>query len=121
MSATNDPVRKPNAKKRHRLRVLMWIVGVVIVIRIVLPYVLLHVVNGRLAHVPGYHGHIADLDLAIIRGAYQIEQFNMERVDSVSFVWLEITGRCQLECVHCYADFGPRGGTRRWRYPTGIG
>ncbi|MDG4793079.1 radical SAM protein [Micromonospora sp. WMMD1082] len=28
----------------------------------------------------------------------------------LSFVWLEITGRCQLECRHCYADSGPGGG-----------
>lgn len=27
----------------------------------------------------------------------------------LSFVWLEITGKCQLECVHCYADSGPGG------------
>jgi len=26
-----------------------------------------------------------------------------------SFLWLEVTGRCQLECVHCYADSGPSG------------
>lgn len=25
------------------------------------------------------------------------------------FLWLEITGRCQLECVHCYADSSPKG------------
>lgn len=25
------------------------------------------------------------------------------------FLWLEITGRCQLECVHCYAASGPTG------------
>ncbi|MGH3937478.1 MAG: radical SAM protein, partial [Pseudonocardiaceae bacterium] len=34
-----------------------------------------------------------------------------------SFLWLEITGRCQLQCVHCYAESGP-GGTHgtmtRW-------
>lgn len=28
---------------------------------------------------------------------------------SLGFVWLEITGRCQLECVHCYAESGPAG------------
>lgn len=27
----------------------------------------------------------------------------------VSFVWLEITGMCQLRCVHCYAESGPAG------------
>lgn len=36
------------------------------------------------------------------------------------FVWLEITGQCQLECAHCYAVSGPAGthGTmtvRDWR------
>jgi MoaA/NifB/PqqE/SkfB family radical SAM enzyme len=25
-------------------------------------------------------------------------------------MWLEITGRCQLRCIHCYADSGPEGG-----------
>lgn len=24
-------------------------------------------------------------------------------------MWLEITGKCQLACVHCYADSGPQG------------
>src|SRR5882757_9991871 len=26
-----------------------------------------------------------------------------------SFLWLEITGKCQLECTHCYAESGPTG------------
>lgn len=25
------------------------------------------------------------------------------------FAWLEITGKCQLSCTHCYADSGPNG------------
>lgn len=28
----------------------------------------------------------------------------------LSFVWLEITGRCQLTCKHCYAESGPSDG-----------
>ncbi|MGW1974119.1 radical SAM protein [Streptomyces sp. NPDC001889] len=27
----------------------------------------------------------------------------------LTFAWLEITGKCQLLCEHCYADSGPRG------------
>jgi MoaA/NifB/PqqE/SkfB family radical SAM enzyme len=27
----------------------------------------------------------------------------------LSFAWLEITGKCQLECIHCYASSGPSG------------
>lgn len=29
--------------------------------------------------------------------------------NEVSFAWLEITGKCQESCVHCYADSSPRG------------
>ncbi len=29
---------------------------------------------------------------------------NRERL---SFIWLELTARCNLECVHCYADSSP--------------
>jgi MoaA/NifB/PqqE/SkfB family radical SAM enzyme len=37
----------------------------------------------------------------------------------LSFVWLEITGKCQLACNHCYADSGRHGThgnmtTRNW-------
>lgn len=27
----------------------------------------------------------------------------------LGFLWLELTGKCQLECGHCYADSGPTG------------
>lgn len=27
----------------------------------------------------------------------------------LDFLWLEITGRCQLECTHCYAESSPLG------------
>lgn len=26
---------------------------------------------------------------------------------TTNFLWLELTGRCQLNCIHCYADSGP--------------
>lgn len=39
----------------------------------------------------------------------------------LQFVWLEVTGKCQLECVHCYAESGPGGThgvmtTADWRH-----
>jgi len=30
-------------------------------------------------------------------------------VDQLRLVWLELTSRCQLRCVHCYAGSGPEG------------
>lgn len=37
--------------------------------------------------------------------------------ESPTFLWLEITGKCQLECVHCYAESSPSGdhGTMTWQ------
>lgn len=34
---------------------------------------------------------------------------NSSTSENLSFVWLEITGRCQLKCLHCYAESGPAG------------
>ena len=39
--------------------------------------------------------------------------------DDVSLLWLEVTGKCNLCCVHCYADSSPSApvdhvGTLRW-------
>lgn len=33
----------------------------------------------------------------------------IEEQAKTTFAWLEITGKCQLECGHCYADSGPQG------------
>jgi MoaA/NifB/PqqE/SkfB family radical SAM enzyme len=30
-------------------------------------------------------------------------------MSTLDFVWLEVTGSCQLTCVHCYADASPQG------------
>lgn len=40
-------------------------------------------------------------------------------MSDLSFVWLEVTGKCQLQCTHCYAESGPSGthgkmGTADW-------
>jgi len=74
-------VQKKRGRKR---RVLLWIVVILILVRIALPYVLLHVANDRLAKIPGYHGHIEDLDLAIYRGAYRLDEFYLNKVDSIA-------------------------------------
>lgn len=29
--------------------------------------------------------------------------------EGITFLELEITGKCNLACEHCYADSGPRG------------
>jgi hypothetical protein len=65
-------------------RYILGLVALVVVIRLVLPYVVLHYANKSLANINGYYGHIEDIDLAIIRGAYQIDSIYLNKTDSVS-------------------------------------
>lgn len=39
------------------------------------------------------------------------DSFRVAEVSSTrtNFLWLEITGKCQRECEHCYAESGPKG------------
>ena len=56
---THPPIK---VKGNRRLRILVGIIAVLVLIRIVLPYVLLREANDRLAKIPGSYGHIDDLN-----------------------------------------------------------
>ncbi|MBC8045403.1 MAG: DUF748 domain-containing protein [Fimbriimonadaceae bacterium] len=71
-------------RKRRKLRIFLIIVCVLIVIRIILPYILLHYANKSLANMKGYYGHIDDIDLALIRGAYQINDIYLNKKDTLT-------------------------------------
>ncbi|HYI77346.1 MAG TPA: DUF748 domain-containing protein [Chryseolinea sp.] len=66
------------------LKITLIVVVLLICIRLVLPYVLLHFANKNLASIPGYYGHIEDIDLALIRGAYRIDSIYLNKQDSIS-------------------------------------
>src|SRR5215203_1996413 len=75
--------RKPRRITRI-LRTLMIIVIVLVVIRLVMPFVILHFANKQLASMDGYRGHIKDIDLALIRGAYKVDSIYLNKVDSTT-------------------------------------
>ena len=62
----------------------MIVVVVLAGIRLALPYVILHYANKELANMDGYYGHIEDIDVALIRGAYQIDSIYLNKVDSIT-------------------------------------
>ena len=78
------PSPKQGNGRTKRWRIVLIILAVLVLFRIALPYVLLHIANDRLANMPGYNGHIEDLDLALIRGAYSIEHFHLDIQDSTT-------------------------------------
>lgn len=58
----------------------MGIVALLIVARLLLPYYVLRYVNKTLANLDGYTGHVNDVDIALYRGAYQIDSLNIRKV-----------------------------------------
>lgn len=72
-------------KKKKRRRTLWIVIGSFVVLliafRIALPSILLKFVNRQLAEIPGYRGHVEDIDVALIRGAYKINDLKLEKLN----------------------------------------
>jgi hypothetical protein len=69
---------------KKSLKITLVVAIVLVCIRLILPYVILHFANKKLAAMPGYYGHIEDIDLALIRGAYRIDSIYINKQDSVT-------------------------------------
>jgi hypothetical protein len=78
----NNPRRR--SKKRRIATFLLALVALIVVIRLILPYVVLHFANKSLANMNGYYGHIEDIDLAILRGAYKIDSIYLNKADTIT-------------------------------------
>jgi hypothetical protein len=70
-------------KKHRRRKVVLIVLGSLLVIligfRIALPYILLRFVNKELQTIPGYTGHVEDIDVHLIRGAYTIKVIRLDK------------------------------------------
>ena len=77
-------MKRHYSKRKKTAITVLVILAVIVAVRLALPYVLLHYANKTLASMDGYRGHIEDIDLAIIRGAYKIDSLYLHKVDSVS-------------------------------------
>jgi Domain of Unknown Function (DUF748) len=67
-------------KKRKKLIIILGsVLLLLIAIRVALPYILLKLVNKELQNIPGYTGHVDDIDVALIRGAYKIKSIKLEK------------------------------------------
>ena len=66
-------------KKRKRKRRIIWgsIIAVLIIFRLLLPYIVLKYVNGKLENLEEYYGHVDDIDIHLYRGAYEIKDIQI--------------------------------------------
>lgn len=61
-------------------KILIAVIVLLVLIRLLLPYIVLRYVNKTLANMSGYTGHVEDIDIALIRGAYQIDDLRIRKV-----------------------------------------
>lgn len=67
---------------KHRKRKILWtvllsILALLIILRLLLPFIVLKYVNKKLAGLKEYYGHVEDIDIALIRGAYVIKDIKL--------------------------------------------
>lgn len=68
----------------RKFKIIAIIIALLIILRLILPYVVLHYANKSLANMNGYYGHIDDIDISLYRGAYQIDKIYLNKKDSSS-------------------------------------
>jgi hypothetical protein len=73
---------RPKIAKKYI--VLGSMLALLIIFRLFLPAIVLKLVNKTLAEMNGYHGHVSDIDISLYRGAYQINDIYLNKVDSAS-------------------------------------
>ncbi len=72
------------SKKKKIIWFFIIALGLLVIVRVILPYVVLHYLNKTLATMEGYYGHADDIDIALIRGAYTIDSIYLNKLDSTT-------------------------------------
>ncbi|MDO6388683.1 DUF748 domain-containing protein [Pontibacter sp. BT731] len=63
---------------RKSYKILAFLVLLLIAFRVALPYLVKDYVNKTLNELPGYTGHVEDIDISLYRGAYAIDHLVLE-------------------------------------------
>lgn len=61
-------------------KILLSVVVLIIIARLLLPYFVLKYVNKSLADMGSYTGHVKDIDIQLLRGAYQLDSLVIRKV-----------------------------------------
>lgn len=78
---SDKTAKNKNKRKKRRRIILLSIVAVFVIFRLLLPYIVLHYVNEKLANLEEYYGHVNDIDIALIRGAYVIKDIRLVKLE----------------------------------------
>src|SRR3954466_15549722 len=68
-------------KGNTKLKVLIGVVVLLVAVRLALPYIVTRYVNKVLGELEGYRGQIYDVDIHLLRGAYQIDSLKIFKIN----------------------------------------
>jgi hypothetical protein len=80
-SGTMNQNRRRHFFAGRKKWILLIILVALIAFRAVLPYIVKSYVNKTLAAIPGYPGHVDDVDMSLWRGAYVVKDLKIEKVE----------------------------------------
>lgn len=64
--------------------IIAGVILLLFILRLLLPGMVLHYANRSLENLDGYYGQVQDIDIAFYRGAYQLDDLYLNKVDSAS-------------------------------------
>ncbi|WP_405604745.1 DUF748 domain-containing protein [Polaribacter sp. Asnod1-A03] len=73
---------KKSVYKRKRYVIPLVFIILLLIFRIYLPTLVKNYVNKILANIPEYYGHIDDIDISLFRGAYVINNLQLDKLDA---------------------------------------
>ena len=68
-------------KMKRTAKILIALVALLVLARLLLPWFVLRYVNKTLADMGDYTGHVDDIDIALLRGAYQINDLKIRKIN----------------------------------------
>ncbi|GAB3990965.1 DUF748 domain-containing protein [Spirosoma daeguense] len=66
---------------KRTAKILLALIVLLVIARLLLPYFVLRYVNKTLADMGAYTGHVEDIEIQLIRGAYQLDSLRIRKVN----------------------------------------
>ena len=76
--------RNSHTKRKKITIIILSVIIFVIALCIALPYIVLHYANKSLSTMKGYYGHVQDIDISLIRGAYRLDSIYLHKADTIT-------------------------------------
>lgn len=71
-------------KIKRKYIIIGSIILLIVILRLFLPAIVLRYANNTLANMNGYYGHVQDIDIDLYRGAYQLNNIYINKLDSAT-------------------------------------